>query len=78
MSVEIVGKGTDPHIFVGSADKMVILKVTAGDFVDDSIAFTVAMLISSKEKKDGIDKEGASVGGRGEICSGRKLRSGIN
>ena len=50
-SAEIVGKGADPRIFVGFTDKMVILKVAAGDFVNDGTDFTVAVLIRSEEKR---------------------------
>ena len=55
-SAEIVGKGEDPHVFVGSTDKMAILKGAAGDFVYDVIAFTVAVLLGSKEETGGIYK----------------------
>ena len=76
--VEIVGKDADPHVSVRSADRMAILKGAAGDFADDGITFTVAVLLGSEEKTGGIGKEGASEGGRGKLCSGRKFRSGIN
>ena len=74
----IVGKGADPHVFVGSADKMGILKGADGDFFSDVIAFTVAVLLGIEEKKCGIGKEGASADGRGKLRSGRKLRIGRN
>ena len=77
-SDEIVGKGADPHIFVGSADEIAILKGADGDFVNDGITFTLAVLLGSMEKMGGIYKAGASVGGRGKLCSSRKLRSGSN
>ena len=51
---------------------MAILTGDGGDFVNDVIAFTVVVLLGSEGKSGGIDKEGASVGGRG------KLRSGSN
>ena len=47
-SAEIVGNGADPHVFVGSMDKMAIIKGSASDFVDDGIAFAVAVLLISK------------------------------
>ena len=51
---------------------MAIIKGSAGDFFNDSIAFTVEVLLGSEEKKDGIDKEGDSVGGRGKLRCGKK------
>ena len=57
---------------------MAILKGSASDFVNDGIASTVAVLLDRKEKTVGIDKEGASVGGRGEIRRGRNFFSGRN
>ena len=69
-SDDILGEGADPHVFVGSAGEMVILQGDAGDFVDDGIIFTVAVLLRSKEKTGGIYKEGDSLGSRGGICIG--------
>ena len=72
-SAKIVGKGEDPHIFVGSADKMEILKGAAGDFFYDRIAFAVAVLLGSANKTGGIGKYGAGEVGRGILRSGIKL-----
>ena len=47
-SAEIVGNDADPHVFLGSMDKMAILKGAASDFVDDGIAFVVAVLLISE------------------------------
>ena len=47
-SAEIFGKGTDPHVFVGSVDEMAIIKGAASDFFHDGIAFTVSVLLDRK------------------------------
>ena len=69
-SAENVGKGTYPHVFVGSANNMVKLMGAAGDFVNGSIEFAVEVLLGSEGKTGDIGKEGASEGGRGKLCSG--------
>ena len=55
-SAKIVGKYADPNAFVGSADKMAILKGAASDFLNDTFAFAVAVLLDGEEKKGGICK----------------------
>ena len=47
-SAEIFGKGTDPHVFVGSVDEMAIIKGATSDFFHDGIAFTVSVLLDRK------------------------------
>ena len=57
---------------------MKIFKEDAGDFVNDSIAFTVAVLLVSKQKMGGIDKVGARVGSRRELRISKNNWSGRN
>ena len=66
-SAEIIGKGADSHVFVGSADKMAILKGASGDFFDGGNDFAVAVFLGSEEKTGGIGKYGAIKGGRGKL-----------
>ena len=53
---------------------MAIIKVDAGDIVYDIITFVVEVLLGSEEKTSGIGKEGDIEGGRGKLCSVRKIR----